>query len=386
MVRSGMTATFFAVVLVGACTSGPSTTTGPLASSSATAGTTTHPPTTTSVPLTTLPPPLSLPGTPPVSEGWSLQPGDFLVSSLHGVRVVREGAVVSHPVSSAVEIAFADESGAIVFVTPHPDLLPDRWPVRESGGGGTMWRLQPDGTLVVMLHSGGDNLEGPEGTLTLYGVEVMRGAATEDPGFGVTPILVVGPVAGPDELWIAPLGHVFPWPGRAPPGEGSITGVGWQEPPGPGRFIVAIENDAEAWLEGWDFGFGFLDPFFLVNPVPRGTPCRDDPRLSNCLGTVTTLPGTSLIAYTETDSQHTATEIVIYDTEDRKERRRLLVAEEPIFVKQIHASDTLIVVNLVRLFGDRCVHLPAMVIDLANDAIESLPIPGVTTIVRPPLG
>ncbi|MEX0825867.1 MAG: hypothetical protein WD184_03785 [Acidimicrobiia bacterium] len=383
--RSGMAATFVAVVLVGACTSGPSATTGPLVSST-TAGATTYPPATTTVPPATLPPPSSLPETPLVSEGWSLQPGDFLVSSIHGVRVVREGAVVSRPVSSPVEIAFADESGAIVFVTPHPDLFPDRWPDRQSGGGGTMWRLQPDGTLVVMLDSGGDSLEGPEGTLTLYAVEVMRGAATEDPGFGVTPMLVVDPVAGSDELWITPLGHVFPWPRPAPPNEENITGVGWQEPPGPGRFIVAIENDAEAWLEGWDAGFGFLDPFFLVNPVPRGTPCRDDPRLSNCLGTVTTLPGTPLIAYTESDSRHTVTELVIYDTENRKERRRLLVAEEPIYVRQIHASDTQIVVNLVRLFGDRSVHLPAMVIDLANDAIERVPIPGVTTIVRPPLG
>jgi hypothetical protein len=325
---------------------------------------------------------LALPDEPRVSAGWSLQAGDLLVSNRQGVAVIRDGEIVSQPVTSPVESAFAEGSGAILFVTPDADLFPRHWPARGRGGGYFIWRLEPDGTLTRPLRSGKDfTIDGPLGPITLYQVPEI-GTIIE--GY-TTPIFkVVSPDALGERVHLAPAGNFsgvgFGIPRRL--GQGGITGVGMQVPDN--RLIVAVATDGGTWLEAWDFD----DPVpvdwpseWPTNPVPQDTPCPDDETFNHCLDSVTTLPGTTLIAYSETDSAGTLTNLIIYDTETGNELRHVPVAQYPTFVKQLHASDAHVVVSLMTYRDLRYQYLPTVVINAETGAMRELPLGGVTTIV-----
>jgi hypothetical protein len=320
-----------------------------------------------------------LPDEPRGSAGWSLQAGDRLISNEQGVAVVRDGVVVSRPVMSPVESALAESSGAILFVTPDPALFPAHWPERGVGGGYVVWRLKPDGTLTSLLRTD-FTIDGPLGAVTLYQAPVIGGIA---PGH-TTPILKTSGAEPFERILMAPAG-MLTGAGLGIPfrhGEGGITGVGWQE--SDNRLIVAVGTDGGGWLEAWDFD----DPIPLdwpsdwpTNPVPPDTPCPDDPSFNHCLDSVTTLPGTTLIAYTETDSLRSMTNLIIFDTETGAEVRRVLVAERPTVVKQLHASATEVAVSLIANSGVKYQYTATVVLNIGTGAIETLPLGGVTTIV-----
>ena len=388
MFRQGSPLAVF-ILLIGACAESPTTaTTSP--SITITAVTTT-PPIVTSITATTTSFG-TLPEAPLVTTGWSLQAGDFLVAGHAGVSVVRGGEVVSRPVMSPVESAFGD-AGSIVFVTPDPDRFPDHWPTRGGGGGYLMWRAQPDGVVRVIARTGPIDFDRGAGKISLYQVPVigliLSGTA---PGaeFQATPIYVFDPEVSPDYVRLMPLGHddgVGSGVGHSGPGEGGFTGVGWQE--SDQRLIVAVASDGGGWLEAWDFGGPSPRQWpsdWPTNPLPRGTPCRDDPSFNHCLDSVTTLPGTTLIAYTETDSRQVATELVVFDTETGTELQRLQVAVGPAFVKLLNGDAAQVVVSLMTWDGARYVHLPALVVDVATGHTVELPIPGVATVISGDIG
>ena len=329
------------------------------------------------------PPPttVALPDEPRVQAGWSLRAGDYLVSNEQGVVVVRDGAVVSNPqpVTSPVESAFADESGDIIFLTPDPDRYPSEWPHRDHGGGNTLWRLHPDGTLELVLRA--DGSEGPNGALSIWQVENF---GFEDfPSYRSTPILTTDEV-GSDLVWLAPTHPPTQWPRPYPPHQPEtwdIAGAGWLDGPPGGLLFVAIHSGGDHWLERWTLYIG-VSPW-NTNPIPRETPCSDDPTVTDCLGTVTAMGG-PLIAYTETDSRHTITDLVIYNTDFGDEVRRFRVAESPVFVKSIHASATRVVVSLIEMVDGEYRYLPATVIDntVVNlTVVSTVVVPGVATIV-----
>jgi hypothetical protein len=363
----------------GACTGGTSSTTPspPTSTTLSVALTTTLASTTTTTPPETTTT-LALPEEPRVSGGWSLQQGDYLVSNAQGVVVVRDGVNVAQPVTSPVESALAEGTGAIIFVTPDPELFPRHWPARGQGGGYTIWRVQPDGTLTPVLRTD-FTIDGPLGAITLYQAP-MIGVITD--GF-TTPILKVARSDSRENVVLAPAGNfngVFG--GLAMRLVGVITGVGWQE--SASRLIVSFNSDGGGWLEAWNFDDTppvHWPSEWPTNPVPPDTPCPDDDGFNHCLGSVTTLPGTTLIAYTETDAWRTATSLIIYDTEAGKELTRVLVAEEPTFVKQLHASDTEVAVSLATYRDLRYQYLPTIVIEVGTGEQRSLPAGGVTTIV-----
>ena len=367
------------LAVAGACTgnASPTTTASAISTSSTVAPATTLAPTTTTVAPTTAT--LALPDEPRVSAGWSLQTGDYLISNEQGVAVVRDGEVVSQPITSPVESAFAEGSGAILFVTPDPELFPGHWPARGHGGGYSVWRLRPDGTVTRLLQTD-FTIDGPLGPITLYQVPSI-GRLVD--GF-TTPIFkVASPDAWGERVHLAPAGNFGGVGGGIPPHfDGGITGVGWQEIDN--RLIVAIATDGGAWLEAWDFD----DPIpvhwpseWPTNPVPPNTPCPDDPGFNHCLDSVTTLPGTTLIAYTQTDASRTITSLIIYDTATGAELHRVLVAQQPAFVKQLHASDNEVAVSLMTYRDLRYQYLPATVVDVETGATHTLPLGGVTTIV-----
>jgi hypothetical protein len=348
----------------------PSTTTAVAATT--TLGTTT---TTAVAPTTTA----ALPDEPRVSAGWTLQSGDSLVSNAQGVAVIRDGAIVAQPVASPVEAALAEGTGAILFVTPDPELYLAHWPTRWKGGGYVVWRLKPDGTLISLLRTD-FTIDGPLGAITLYQAPVIGEIA---PGHA-TPILTTSGAEPFERILLAPAGN-FGGAGIGIPfrtAEGGITGVGWQE--ADNRLIVAVNTDGGGWLEAWDFD----DPIpvdwpseWPTNPVPPDTPCPDDPSFNHCLASVTTLPGTTLIAYTETDSLQNMTNLVIFDTETGTEVRRLLVAERPTAVKRLHASATQVAVSLITYPGVKYQYVPTIVLDVETGTTETLPVGGVTTLV-----
>lgn len=308
---------------------------------------------------------------PLVAAGWSIVRGDLLVAGGDGVAVVREGAVVGHPITSPVTAAFADGSGGIVFLTPNGGQSADQ--------GRSVWRAYPDGTSTLLVRSAPDDVESPSGLLTLYQVEDIYRVSDEDPIVHVTPLVVSDPATGPDLVWYAPNGQATRWRRPYLPEEGEITGIGWLAGLYPGgQLFVAIHSGADSWLERWTLYIG-VSPW--NNPLIRGTPCRDDPSRTDCLGTVTALPGTSLIAYTETNSE-AFTYLVVLDTESGIEQRRLQVAAAPTVVTQLHASEFGIVVNLANVTGDEIGLLPAVLVDLESGAIVTVPIPGITTVVR----
>jgi hypothetical protein len=318
-----------------------------------------------------------LPAVPEVSAGWALRSGDFLVSSGDGVQIVRNGVVAARPVTSPVEAAIADGSGAIVFVTPHEDLYPDQWPDLDRGGGYLLWRAHPDGVVEELLRTGPITIDGPRGLLTLY-----QAAPVFDP---LRPF-VFFKTSDADESPLMPdrLGYLFrpqngsDWPPSLYGGT-RIQGVGWQNDAD--RFVVVASEGGETWFSVIGIPTAQDWP---SNPIPRGTPCPDDPDVYDCLDSVTSLPGTSLIAYTITDAARTKTDLVIYNTELATEVVRLRIAEAPNFVKQLHASDTQVVVSLMESDEGFYRHLPGLVVDIAvidDPAIGTLPVPGVATIV-----
>lgn len=302
----------------------------------------------------------------------------MLVADGHGVAVVRDGVVVSNPVTSPVESAFAEGSGAILFVTPDPELFPRHWPDRARGGGYSVWRLEPDGTLTQPLRTD-FTIDGPVGAITLYQAPVIGEIAETF----TTPIFKTGSGdAWGERLYLAPAGNFSGVGGIGLlHGERSITGVGWQE--SDNRLIVSVVGDRANWLEAWDLD----DPIpvdwpseWPTNPVPPNTPCPDDEDYNRCLDSVTTIPGTTLIAYTETDSRQTLTHLIIYDTETGTEIRRVHVAEEAA-VKQLHASETQVAVSLISYRDLRFQYEPTVVVDIETGAIQTLPVGGVTAIV-----
>lgn len=359
--------------LLGACAQSSSpTTSGPPPQTGTSA--TVPPQTITTAASTTF---FGEPEEPVVSAGWSLESGDFLVSGVEGIQVVRQGAVVFRPVTSPVEAAFSGETGSIFFVAPSPELFPEQWPTPHGGGGVVLWELYPNGSLQIVVR--GDGSTGPIGALSILGVEDLGQLAEDFPSYRVTPIVVADPGDGPDVVWLTRIRPPTHWPRPYQPEQGDIVGAGWLDGPPGGQLFVAVHHGDEHWLERWTLYIG-VSPW--PNPAPRGTRCPDDPDLSNCLGTVTALPDTSLIAYTETDRAQSMTYVVLFDVLDGIETGRWLVAESPVVVKQLHASSGRIIVNLVHEEGDRYFHLPAWVIDIEGGDAAPLAIPGLASIVR----
>ena len=254
--------------------------------------------------------------------------------------------------------------------------------MRGRGGGYAVWRLQPDGTLTRPLLSGRViTIDGPLGPITLYQVPVMGIM----PAGYTTPIFKVdSPDAWGERIHLAPAGNFSGIGGgmRVVLGEGGVTGVAWQE--SDNRLIISIATDGGGWLEAWDFDDSSAVDWpsqWPTNPVPPKTPCPDDASFNHCLDTVTTLPGTTLIAYTETDSMQTRTELIVYDTESGTELLRVLVAENPAFVKQLHASDTQVVVSLMTYRDLRYEYLSPIVVKVQTGELDTGPVDGVTTIV-----
>ncbi|HAX82034.1 MAG TPA: hypothetical protein DCY40_05670 [Actinobacteria bacterium] len=246
-----------------------------------------------------------------------------------------------------------------------------------------MWRAHPDGTLQQVLRTDPNGFNHQVGKITLYQVP-MIGLFNSDSAPRATPIYKFAPDVLPERVGLAPAGRDDGGGGIGRFDEGSrITGIGWQE--ATHRLIIAVQDDASGWLETWDFDD--TPPVdwpseWPTNPAPPGTPCPDDDGV--CFGSVTTLPGTTLIAYTVTGAAQTTTDLVIYSTEYGAEVERVHVAEGPVFVKLIHASPIRVVLSLVEFRGGQYRYLPAVLVDIAvvNDPVTAtLPIPGVTTIV-----
>ena len=314
-----------------------------------------------------------------MASGWELESGDFLVANAHGVAVVREGEVVAQPVLSPVESALAEFSGAIVFITPDPGLYPSQWPALGEGGGYVVWRVQPDGELTHLLRTD-FTIDGPLGAITFFQAPEMPRRAE---GF-TTPIFKVSLPGFEDRLLTATAGNFS----SATFGIGlgaEITGAGWQE--SENRLIVSLVGEQGPWLAALDHdddsGVGWPSDW-PNNPLPLGV-CAPDGGSGECVGTVTSLPGTTLIAYTITDPEETRTELVIYDTRGGTELRRLLVAEAPMHVKMLHASGDTVVVSLIVVGDAGNAYAAAMTLDWVTGDVGFLPVGGVATIAaRPP--
>lgn len=372
------------LALTAACTAGDSaTTTIPSTStSSIVAASTTLEPTTSSgvstTTTTTIPP---LPTEPAVTAGWALRRRDLLVANQEGVHIVRDGVVVARPVTSPVEAAISDGAGAIVFVTPLEDLYPGAWPDPDRGGGFVIWKAYSDGVVQSVLHTGPVVIDGAYGPITLYQAvlipefgdltrpKVMFSTADtrpEDPPFTndrVNILMMTGNTLG----W-----GIHP---REFGGTG-VSGAGWLARE---ELLVVVARDADAsWLAA--VGFPSQDGW-PANPIPEGTPCADDPAVFDCLGTVTTFLLNSWIACTITDAAKTVTDLVVIDLDTGDEIERVRVAETPVVVKQIHAFNNRVVVSLLMRDGEGYHHLPAVMIDIGSDQIETVPVPGVATIV-----
>jgi len=388
-VRVGGAVAIGLFVLVGACTSASSITTTTLASPTSTSpavsfttqgqNATTVAPTTTTTEV--------LPDEPIVAAGWSLQSGDLLVSGHDGVRVVRDGAVVSQPVTSPVELTLDDGYGGILFTTPRPELFPDHWPILFGGGGYVIWRLSPDGSLEK-LHDSGDS-GWSLGAIDLSRVDLLSLRLGEPPTLLYTQVERIGSTDQYSDTREAVVALTLgpPWeppgnPIKLPietPGEGGVTGLGFQETEG--RLIMSTASDGGGWLSAWTADGSPLA--WATNPIPEGTPCPDDPGFSHCLWSATTVPGTSLIAYLETDAHRNKTDLVIYDTTTGAEQHKLQIPTNgAIYVENIHASATQIVISRLTYESSAYRYLPMLLVDVETGAINELPITGIATLVR----
>jgi hypothetical protein len=375
--RSLLVALVFLVC--GACTSeSASTSSAPAAlttfGTSTTADiapTTQDPPTSTAAQATTTPP-IALPVVPNVSTGWSVAAGDLLVANGSGVHVVRDGVTVANPVTSPVESAFADGSGGIVILTPDADRYPNYWPDPYSGGGRVVWRVSPNGSAQALYTS--DAPEGNTwGTLNLYQVDVVAPVSealsvifTSREPFSNEPYSWDW-----DRVWVLPLdGTAIPTliPAETP-GEGGVTGLGWQQLDD--RLLMSTESDGGASLSLWSSAGDPLE--WPTNPMEG-----EDAHLR-----ATTIPGTTLIAFAEGRFFAESVDLVIFDTETGTAVGRIHVieADRLAAVKMLHANSQFVAVSWIRIENGKWTHQPVLIYNLATGTITELTLVGVATLV-----
>lgn len=312
---------------------------------------------------------LALPELPLVSTGWSVEPGDVIVAGDSGVHVVRSGVTIANPVMSPVESAFADGDGRIVILTPEVDRYPAYWP-DPYGGGGSIWRISPDGSIQAVCAA--DAPSGASwGTLNLYQVDIVAAMSS-------SPVLTLTrrepnsdePYAWDlDRVWVLRLDATSE-PTRIPaetPGEGGVTGLGWYED----TLVMATESDGGASLSMWSVSG---DPL----PWPRNPVDEVEAHLR-----VTTIPGTSLIAYTDGRFGESV-ELVIYDLSSGAELSRvpILDANTHSAVKLLHANRTSVAISSIAVIGGKWVHQGVLVYDLATGTLIELRLEGVATLVE----
>lgn len=324
--------------------------------------------TTVPAPATTT---VALPDEPRVSAGWSLEAGDLLVANGGGVHVVRGGVTVANPVTSPVESAFADGSGGIVLLTPDADRYPEYWPDPYSGGARIVWRVTPDGNVQPTYTS-----EAPEGvtwgTLNIFEVSVVE-PVSEAPSviFTRREPFSNDPYSWDwDRIWVLPLD-----PGATPtlipaetPGEGGVTGIGWQQLGN--RLLVATESDGGASLSMWS-----------VTGEPLEWPASPMEEEQSHL-TAATIPGTTLIAYAEGFFDQPV-DLVIFDTSTGTELRRVQILEAAAHsaVKLLHARGQTVAISPIIVDEGKWIHQPVLLLDLATGAITELTVEGVATLV-----
>lgn len=336
---------------------------------------TTSPPSTTTTAVqatTTVTVPSVLPLVPQVSTGWVLEKGDALVSNNDGVRIVRDGLVVATPVSSPVETAVADRSGGIVVLAPDPDLYPAYWPDPFSGGGRVLWRVFPDGTAEALYVS--EVSDFGTGILNLYGVAVVSqisGAPSAiftrtephpaDPAFSWARVMIL-PLDGTTTPTLIPERS-----------DGGVTGLGWQDPTS--ALVMSSGGEGEVFLSMWSTAGNPIE--WSTNPLPEGW----DGYLQ-----ITTIPGTTLIAYTE-DVWREPADLVIFDTNTGTEvgRVRIDAADTMTLVKMVHAGSDAIAISRVTIEqqqgGAKWVYLPVLMYDLTTGTLTELSLVGTATLV-----
>jgi hypothetical protein len=352
-------------------------TTTALSTTSRSVSTATSAPSTTTAQVettTTITPPRILPKVPQVFEGWALEAGDLLVSNEDGVHIVRLGVVVATAVTSPVETAVADRRGGMVVLAPDPDVYPAYWPDPFTGGGRVLWRVSPDGTAEALYTSDGPAFG--KGKLSLLGVDVVS-PISEAPSaiFTKTEPHPADPVFDWERVLVLPLDGTTT-PTLIPvetPGEGGVTGLGWQG--STDRLLMTTGSDGGAFLSMWS---GAGDPVaWSTNPLPEGR----DGYLK-----VTTIPGTTLIAYTEASWREPA-DLVVFDTGTGTELRRVRidVPDTTTLVKMLHAGIDAIAISRVTIEQQegsaKWVYLPVLVYDLTTGTLTEMPLVGTATLV-----
>jgi hypothetical protein len=366
---------------------GSSATSDPAPPSTATSlGTSTSPSTSTSV-TTTAPQTTSstlLPAVPEVATAWRLEPGDVLVANGQGVHLVRAGELVGTLVTTPAEVAVSDGSGAIVLQMPDPGLWPDHWPERH-GGGRILWRVDPEGAAVAIYEASTAASEG-FGVLRLYDVTVVA-PLSPAPSVVFTEYQTIAAGVAVDRLMVLPLdGRTQPVlvPAETP-GEGGVTGVGWQSEEE--RFLMSTAGDGGQWFSAWDIGGAELT--WPTNPAKRA----DSPPADHT--TLTPIPGTSLIAYiTSSDTAEQSPsdlviygDLVIYNTTTGQEVSRVQVADPGVYVKLLHADGETVAITRITWSAETgYTYLPVLVFDLATQSLQELSVAGMATVVGSPMG
>jgi len=344
----------------------PSTATSigaPASSSTSTSATTTAPQTTN---------PSLLPDVPEVATGWDLEPGDVLVANGEGVHLVRAGELVGTLVTTPTEVALADGTGGLVLVIPDAELYPEHWPDLFVRGGRTLWRIGPDGSAEA-IHEAATAEQRTLAPLSLYDVTVVA-PLSPVPSLIFTQYQAVTPYVTMDHLMVLPLDGFSP-PVLIPaetPGEGGVTGVGWQ--PAEGRFLMSTASDGGLWFSAWDHAGIELD--WPTNPARQA-----DPELAHHTS-LTVVPGSSLIAYISSPEspEQSPSDLVIYDTAAGQEMARVQVTDPGTYVKFLHADSETVAISCITWSSETgYMYLPVLLFDLPTQSLRELQVAGMAT-------
>jgi hypothetical protein len=182
---------------------------------------------------------------------------------------------------------------------------------------------------------------------------------------------------------------VLPLDGSSPvlvpaetPGEGGVTGVGWQ--PAEERFLMSTVGDGGVWSSAW--GVDGAELAWPTNPTARGDSSQPDSRCGLCIWTLTPIPGTTLIAYvTSVDyTDDSPSDLVIYNTTTGLEVSRVQVAEPGEYVKLLHSDGETVAVSRIAWGPETGYqYLPGLLYDLSTQSLSELELAGMATLVTP---
>jgi hypothetical protein len=391
-VRCRWPALLAVIVLAVACSDSATTTTGPPSSSStsastsssslpvttSTSATTTSSPTTTVLPTTTSA--TFLPDVPQVIAGWSLERGDVLVANGDGVQLLRDGERVGSLITSPTEVTFADGSGGLVVQMPDPGRYPDYWP---AGGDGSVWRITPEADVQLAFRATPMPAASYPPTLDLLALVVIAPLSAEPSLVFVEYTHYPGGGVSLKRLWALPLDGTAE-PTQIPadlPGEGSVTGLGWQPPNE--RFLMATSSDGGEWFSAWDLDGTELA--WPTNPANRDDPWPPDRDCGHCVWTLAPIPETSLIAYVDSANhpEESPSDLVIYDTAAGREVDRLQVADTKVWVTRLHSDGETVAISRLAWRDTHYEYLPVLLYDLSTGSVTELNVAGVATLVGP---